>query len=327
MHPARALPTHGELVGEAAARLAAAGIDTARLDAEVLLAFALGLSRSAVYARLSELAPAAVAMRLTELVDRRVRREPIAYITGVQEFWSLPFAVTPAVLIPRPETEQLVETVCELAQRWRAALLRGRSAPEVRSDVDDTRFSAAPQRYGHAEARPSSADREVAGISICDIGTGSGCVAVALARELPGARVVAVDISPDALAIARRNAATHGVRERISFVESDVFDALGTTRFDVVVSNPPYLRPGDRLCPEIGFEPPTALEAELHGLGIIRRLIAEAPHRLSPGGWLVMEIGADQADAVRAIATEHGLANVAIEHDLAGLPRVLVAQV
>ena len=197
----------------------------------------------------------------------------------------------------------------------------------MRSNLDDARSSAAPQRYGRAEARPSSADREGAGISICDIGTGSGCIAVALARELPDAHILACDISTDALAVARRNAATHGVSERITFVQSDVFDALGTARFDVVVSNPPYLRPGDRLCPEIGFEPQAALEAGPDGLGVIRRIIAEAPRRLSPGGWLVTEIGADQADAIRAIAIEHGLANVAIEHDLAGLPRVLVAQV
>ena len=323
MNPARALPTYAELIADATARLAAAGIDTARLDAEVLLGFALEVSRSAVYARLPELAAPEIAMRLSGLVDRRTRREPIAYITGVQEFWSLPFAVTPTVLIPRPETELLVEIVRAVAHGWRAALPRGRSAAQQRSSALHEGLSAPPVRYGRAEARPSSG----AGMSICDVGTGSGCIAIALACELPEAQIVAVDVSTDALAVAQRNAAMHGVDGRITFVQSDVFDGLRPALLDVIVSNPPYLSPGERECPEIAFEPQTALEAGPDGLAVIRRIVAAAPGRLRPGGWLVMEIGAHQAEAVRAVAEQHGLVSVAIEQDLAGLPRALVAQV
>jgi len=178
-------------------------------------------------------------------------------------------------------------------------------------------------RYGRAEARPSSG----AGMSICDVGTGSGCIAIALACELPEAQIVAVDVSTDALAVAQRNAAMHGVDGRITFVQSDVFDGLRPALLDVIVSNPPYLSPGERECAEIAFEPQSALEAGPDGLAVIRRIVAAAPGRLRPGGWLVMEIGAHQAEAVRAVAEQHGLVSVAIEQDLAGLPRALVAQV
>jgi len=270
------------LLAAAAPRLAVAGIDSARLDAELLLAHALGLDRTRLYARLRDAVADDAAARFAALLMRRARREPVAYLTGEQEFWSLPFEVGPAVLIPRPETELLVE-------------LAGRLAPPP--------------------------------VAILDVGTGSGCIAVALARELEAARITATDLSPDALAVARRNAARHGVAARLSFVAGDVYAGLpAAARFDLIASNPPYLAPGDAVSPELAFEPGAALWAGADGLDVIRRLLAGAPPRLRPGGHLLVEIGAAQAEPVRALAQASGLAEARVVADLAGLPRVLVAR-
>jgi release factor glutamine methyltransferase len=290
--------TVDELLAGAELRLAAAGIDTARLDAEVLLAWAISADRTALYARLHEPVPPMAATRFAGALERRCRREPIAYITGTQEFWSLPFAVSPAVLIPRPETELLVEIACRL--------LRPAAAPR---------------------ARTTPVSRLPSPVRICDVGTGSGCIAVAIARELAGARVTALDVSPDALALARVNAAAHAVDERITWVESDLFAALpAAASFDVLVSNPPYLAPDDAVSPELAFEPTAALAAGADGFDVIRRLICAAPSRLRPGGWLVMEIGVGQVDAVLLLAENAGLERIVIEPDLAGIPRALVAR-
>lgn len=283
--------TAAALLRAASERLAAAGIDTARLDAEVLLGHVLGLSRAGVYARLRDEVGDDAAARFEALLARRARRAPVAYLTGAQEFWSLPFFVSPDVLIPRPETELIV---------WSAARERRSSGRRV-----------------------SGAD---APHSILDVGTGSGCIAVALARELPDARITAVDVSPAALAVARRNAARHGVAERIAFVESDVYDALpADATFDLIASNPPYLAPGDDASPELAFEPQSALQAGADGLDVIRRLLAGASARLRPDGLLLVEIGAGQADAVLALAGAAGL-TARVEPDLAGIPRLLVAR-
>ncbi len=235
------------------------------------------------------------------LIERRRRREPVAYLIGEQEFWSLPFTVTPDVLIPRPETEMLVS----------AALEGGAPAAPVASGRGDS-MQQAPR-----ERRPPA---------LLDIGTGSGCIAVALARELSDARITAVDCSLAALDVARTNATRHGVAERIIFLAGDLYEPLpdGAT-FDLIVSNPPYLAPGDPASPELAFEPRSALQAGADGLDVVRRLIAGAPARLVPGGRLLVEIGAGQADAVQALATAVGF-QVRVEPDLAGIPRLLVAQ-
>jgi release factor glutamine methyltransferase len=341
MPAALAMVTHTELLRAGAERLRAAGIDTARLDAEVLLAFALGVERAGLYTRLHAAAAADVTARFGAFVDRRARREPVAYITGVQEFWSLPFAVMPAVLIPRAETELLVEIVCRLmrapldsADESRSA--GGRSGPSTRSGrtvdglSDGSDFGGAGRTLesvsdGPDSVRPEPVDgrRRV----ICDIGTGSGCIAIALARELPAAHVVGLDISAAALRVAARNAAAHGVGDRVELVASDLFDGLDSdARFDIVVSNPPYLRPGDATSPELAREPPAALLAGADGLAVIRRLLAAAPTRLRPGGWVVMELGCGQDAAVRELAQAAGFTDVAVEADLAGIARVLLAR-
>jgi len=278
--------TAAALLRAASERLAAAGIDTARLDAEVLLGHVLGRTRAGLYARLNETVSDEAAPRFAALLDRRARREPVAYLTGEQEFWSLPFIVSPDVLIPRPETELIVSS----AIPWRAALPRGQ-APRV-----------------------------------LDVGTGSGCIAVALAREIADAQGTAVDVSAAALAVARRNAERHGVAERIEFRASDVYAGLpADATFDLIVSNPPYLAPGDQHSPELVFEPRAALDAGADGLDVIRRLLAGAPARLRPDGLLLVEIGAGQADAVLALASAARL-TARVEPDLAGIPRLLVAR-
>jgi|SRR5579862_607092 len=285
------MSTYAELLQTAEARLHTSGVGTPRLDSELLLARAATITRTGLYGRLQTDVPAEIASAFEALLARRARREPLAYITGAQEFWSLSFAVSPAVLVPRPETELLVELACELLER------------------------AAAERAG---PEPTW---------ICDVGTGSGCIAVALAQELPDARVVAVDVSVDALAVAERNAAEHGVADRILCVESDLFDGLDpSTRFDAIVSNPPYLAPADFTQPELRFEPHTALSGGSDGLEAISRLIEAAPGRLHTGGWLIVEIGAGQAKDADELARAAHLAEVRVVPDLAGLPRALVAR-
>jgi release factor glutamine methyltransferase len=277
--------TIGEWQRRAARRLEAAGIEPAEtlLEAEVLLRHVLGLNRAQLLARRADRLPAQAAAQLTPLLDRRLAREPLAYITGRREFFGLEFTVDRRVLIPRPETEGLVERVIGLAH----------GAP-----------------------------------AIVDVGTGSGCIAVGLAVHLPSARLTAVDVSAEALALARLNAARHGVAERISFVQGDLLSALGD-RFDIIVSNPPYILSAEiaTLQPEITrYEPHTALDGGGDGLDVIRCLLRQARVRLKPGGALVLEIGAGQGQAVAALARAAlPGARVTVEHDLAGLERYVIA--
>jgi release factor glutamine methyltransferase len=264
-------PTLRARLAQTTWRLNLAGIpgDEARLDAELLLREALGgWDRARLLAHDDETLPAVAADKLEGMVARRAAREPMAYVLGRAEFWGLEFEVTPDVLIPRPETELLVERVIQLV-------------PGARHGV------------GPGEAP----------LQIVDIGTGSGCIAIALALELPGARFAATDTSAAALAVARRNARRHGVVHRIAFLEAafcgDAYDC------DLIVSNPPYVPERDReaLQPEVrDNEPASALFAGQDGLAVIRQLVDRAWHDLGVGsGWLVFEFGAGQADAVRAL--------------------------
>jgi release factor glutamine methyltransferase len=220
------------------------------------------------------------------LIDRRASREPYAYIVGSQEFWGLSFRVTPDVLIPRPETELVVEAALEIL--------------------------------------PAGGT----GVAIADIGTGSGCIAVTLARERPDARVVATDLSDAALAVARQNAASHAVLNRIALQRADLLDGI-TGPFDAIVSNPPYVMDGDRegIQPEVRFEPAAALYAGPDGLDAVRRLVADAPSRLRAAGILIFEFGFGQADAVEQLISQaSGLTMVALRRDLQDIPRVAIAR-
>ena len=298
--PTPGAPTVAETLAVAAATLAAAGVGSPRLDADVLLAAACGTDRAGLYVRSHEIVPPPAAERFAGWLARRADREPVAYILGRQEFWSLDFVVTPDVLVPRPETERLVELTLAVLDKHPLSRMG----------------------EGGGEGDP------LAGCSICDLATGSGCVAVALARELPGATVWALDVSEAALAVAATNTWQHGVADRVHMVRSDLFAAVPGRRFDVIVTNPPYVACGELAGgqPELAYEPRLALDGGETGLDVISRILAAVPDHLVAGGWLMMEIGADQGGAVTALAGRAGLRDVAVYRDYAGLPRVLVGR-
>ena len=280
------------LTCEAARLLAAAGVPDPDRDAELLLLHVLGIERAALHARPERVVPADAAARYRDLVRRRAAREPLQHLTGVQEFWSLPFRVTPAVLIPRPESEGILETLLALP------LPRGPGRPRL-----------------------------------LDLGTGSGCLAIAAAHAFPEARVVATDVSEEALEVARGNASALGVAGRVRFARGDLDAAIpadAPARFDALLSNPPYIAAGDLagLAPEVrDHEPRVALTPGPDALAVHRRILAAAPDRLDPGGWLCVEIGAGQEAAIRALYAAQGRMRLdSIRPDLAGIPRVVVSR-
>lgn len=277
----------GEALAGGRSRLAAAGLEQPHLEAQLLLGHAAGMDRVGLFTRGHETLAAPVQERFRILLAARARRVPLAYLTGEREFWSLRFAVDPHVLIPRPETETLV-----------AAAL----------------------------------DRLAPGAKLVDIGTGSGAVIIAVAREMGRGRWWATDRSPEALAVARVNAATHGLAGRITFACGDLCAPLAGEEgsFDAMVSNPPYIPSADLegLQPEVrDHEPRLALDGGANGLDILTRLVREAPRFLKSRGWLLVEIGAGQAEDVRALAHGTG-AYGALDtcRDLAGHERVIAAQ-
>jgi release factor glutamine methyltransferase len=276
--------TVGSLV-DAAVRLLAGRSPTARMDAELLLAAELGVGRAVLRAHPERVPPPAALARFEAALARRAAGEPVAYVLGRKEFWSLELEVGPDVLVPRPETECLVE------------LALARLPPGTGGEV-------------------------------LDLGTGSGAIGLAIAAERPGVRVCLTDVSRSALATAERNAERLGLGN-VSFALGDWFGALDAAdRFDVIVSNPPYLAADDPhlAAPELGREPRGALVAGPGGLEALAALIAGAPAHLRPGGWLLVEHGATQGPAVRALFGRAGLAQVATAPDLAGLDRVTLGR-
>ena len=274
-----------ECVADARRRLRAAGVpsDEADLDARLLAEHVLGWTTERFFADAGAPTPPNFDSRFDALIARRAAREPFAYIVGHQEFWGLRIEVTPDVLIPRPETELIVEAACAMLQ-------------------------------------------EVPAPSVADVGSGSGCLAVAIALER-AASIVATDVSDAALTVARRNAARLGVGGLIAFRRTDLLEAIDE-RFDLVVSNPPYVREGDRagIQPEVRFEPAAALYAGIDGLDVIRRLVPQAASRLKPGGTLIFEFGFGQADAVsELISSAAGLRMIGLRRDLQDIPRVAIA--
>jgi release factor glutamine methyltransferase len=259
------------------------GLATPRLDAELLAAHAFGLPRVQLYAQFDRPLEGAELAAFRELVRRRQGGEPVAYITGRKEFWSLELAVDPRVLIPRPDTETAVEE----------ALAR---LPE-----------------------------DAAG-RVADVGTGSGAIALALGRARPGAALFATDLSPEALAVAGANAARLGIA--ITFLQGDLLEPLRPhAPFDLIAANLPYVRSGDiaGLAPEVQCEPRLALDGGADGLGLVRALVVAAPALLAPGGALVLEIGAGQAEATAALCAAAGLADVRTRRDLGDVERVVSA--
>lgn len=277
---AAGLTTVGAQLRAATATLAAAGVEPARVDAEWLLADVLRVPRLMLHLALDRVLPGDVLARYTEVVDRRARREPLQQILGWEEFHGLRLRITPDVLVPRPETELLVE--------WALELL----APGA------TR--------------------------VLDVGTGSGCIACAIAAERPAVRVVATDISLAAAALARRNAADLGLSARVHVVAADLLDGL-RGGWDLIVANPPYLPSAllPALMPEVArHEPARAVDGGPDGLATLRALLARAPAALRPGGALVLETaGAGQTACVAAAMREAGLAGVTVRRDLRGVDR------
>lgn len=277
-----------ELYNQTVARLQQAGIPDASFEAELLLQYFLGIRRVDIYLTRTEPTPAEL-QEFDLILKRRLAREPLAYITGEQEFWSLSFEVSPAVLIPRPETELLIEKV-------------------IGGISDPANFAG----------------------RILDLGTGSGVIAVVLARELPQAEVITVDKSGEALDLARRNIKRHGVEGRVSLVNSDWFGSLRQeAEFDIIVSNPPYVsvQVRESLQPELEFEPGDALFAGDGGLGAYQIIIPQCRSFMKSDGSLLLEIGYDQAETISGmIATAPGLFLSEIVNDYAGLPRVAVVK-
>ena len=281
-----------QVLSDAEQRLLLAGIETARVDAEVLLGHGLAMTREQLWIR-SDLSLNEVQIRqYNELLRRRLMREPVAYITGRREFWSLEFEVSPDVLIPRPETERLVEIALALAQALPCA-----------------------------EA-----------FQILDIGTGSGAIAISLAKELPPAATSAIDDSSAALEVARANAARHNVTERVHFFHGDLFEHLGgcAGRFDLIVSNPPYIRSADidELEPEVSsWEPRGALDGGADGLAFYRRIARAAHDYMAPNGVIAMEVGAGMGEEVVSLFSDRGYyTGLTIFPDYAGRDRVVVAR-
>jgi release factor glutamine methyltransferase len=267
---------------------AALELPTARLDAEIMVAHVLGLDRVHLYMDLDRPLSAAELASVRALVVRRRRREPVAYLTGQREFYRRAFEVSNAVLIPRPDTECLVERALALLPK-------------------------------DATAR------------VLDLCTGSGAIAISLAAERPAIRVDATDLSPEALLVAERNARRHGVSERVTFQQGDLFAALRERHgYDMIVANPPYVRSVDlpTLAPELGHEPELALVAGVSGLDVLDRLCAQAPSWLGTDGVLLFEVGQGQAsDVLAALRQDATLGDFVAHVDLGGIERVVEARV
>jgi release factor glutamine methyltransferase len=309
---------------EAFAELRAAGVPAHTLAAELLLLHVLGHDRTWLYAHPEEQVSTADAERFFALISRRANGEPTQHLTGKQEFWGLEFEVNPDVLIPRPETEHVIEVALD-------------------------RLAVRELRAGRRQTTTGE------GFWIADVGTGSGCIAIALAKELPGAKFCATDISQKALVVARRNAARHSVADRIDFIEGDLLNAFSVVgaqlypergrgnaapllgkdaphesrSFDLIVSNPPYVdrREAAALPREVReHEPEVALYGGEEGYELYDALIAQAAQHLKPGGILVLELGHNSLPAVRPLLDAAPWTNVGVTNDLAGIPRVLAAE-
>lgn len=263
-------------------RFTEAGITAARLEAQILLAHVLGCTRMQLYTGFDRPLGDAELASYRGLIKRRLAGEPVSYLVGETEFWGLPFHVEPSVLVPRPDTETVIE-VARAARPDRAAPCR-----------------------------------------ILDLCTGSGVIAVSLAREYPAAQVVATELSPAAAALARRNAARNAVADRVDVRDGDLFEPVRGERFDLIAANPPYIASPviPTLSPEVRREPVIALDGGPDGLAFYDRICAEAREHLVPGGAIVLEHGFDQADAVRARLIAAGFTGVALVHDLGKNPRV-----
>jgi release factor glutamine methyltransferase len=308
------------------AQLRTANISSHTLAAELLLLHATGRTRTSLYSHPEDQLSESESQKYFSMIERRAAGVPTQHLTGKQEFWGLEFEVTPDVLIPRPETEHVIEVALD------------------RLALRDLRSKQSQNMSGE-------------GLLIADIGTGSGCIAIALAKEVPEARIYALEISPAALTVAQRNATRLGFADRITFLESDLLEKLSVVGaqyaapllgkqpssevhespvtshrspfFDLIVSNPPYIarREASTLAPEVrDHEPAIALFGGEEGYELYADLITQSAAHLKPGGILVLELGHDSLPAVRPLLDTPAWANVGVANDLAGIPRVLSAE-
>jgi release factor glutamine methyltransferase len=282
-----------------------AGVPSHTLAAELLLLYVTEHDRAWIYGHPEEILSESAVRAYSDLLARRASGVPTQHLTGKQEFWGLEFEVTPDVLIPRPETEHLIEVALD------------------RLAVRELRAGRQPRLNGE-------------NITLVDIGTGSGCIAIALAKELPAATVYAMDISRPALDVARRNATRHGFSDRIQFIESNLLENFLTrsdpatpSQFDLIISNPPYigLREAATLPIEVReHEPQSALFGGEEGYELYGALILQSAQRLKPGGLLVLELGYNSLAAVEPLLATSQWTNISVTNDLAGIPRVLSAE-
>lgn len=285
----------GEALKNGIARLTSANVPSPRMNAELLLMFTLGRDRAFLYGHPEHELTEEEGQRHNQALAQRMTGIPAQYITGHQEFWGMDLIVSPAVLIPRPETEHVVETVLDLVQR---------TFPEQ-------------SRKGHSPAK----------LRIVDVGTGSGCIALALAKELPNAEIYAIDISVAALEIARANAARLQLSDRVIFHETDLLAEFEPESFDFVISNPPYVGESEKDTVQMEvrkFEPRAAVFAGAKGIEVIERLIPQAERTLRLGGQLIMEISGTIAKDVQERLKDWS--EVQITNDLQGIPRVTSAK-
>lgn len=330
------------------------GIEKPRLDAELILAHVLDVPRIQLIIDAARPLVASELAAYKTLILRRHAHEPLAYLLGQREFWSLPLSVTPHVLIPRPDTECLVERVlefidaskkntlpcwlkpavsdysCEVLDEKRAYYEAIEAAERAHETTDN---GATPDPAPHdAGDPPSHTDKRR--WTIADIGTGSGAIALAIASELPveERKIIAIDISCEALSVAQSNAQKLALEDNVNFIHSDLFEnyskisELSIEKFDIIVSNPPYIKTSEMasLMPEVKREPKLALEAGCDGLDVYRRLVPEAYRRLTEGGMLIVEIGSTQGQSVAELFQNAGFLNVRILNDYADLPRNVV---
>lgn len=281
-----------QLYEDTVSKLRQVGIDDAVVDAVLLFEFCFGLTRSQLFLHGAEEVPAESLHGFYSVLDRRLSREPLHYITGIREFWSLDFIVSPAVLVPRPETEFVLDTVLAIMKK---------------------------HGYCHGP--------------VLDMCTGSGVIAVVLARELDGCNVAAVDNSTDALLIAQQNIYKFGLEKNITLICSDLFTALRQeVQYEIIVANPPYIAEEDMigLQPEVrDWEPRSALTSGPEGLNVIERMADQAYRHLLPGGWLFVEIGSDQGEKIKDLFTDHTSKeydSVAVLTDWSGRSRLLQAR-
>jgi release factor glutamine methyltransferase len=283
-------------------RLREAGIPSYTLAAELLLLSVTGRDRTWLYAHPEDEITGEQEARLLSLVERRANGEPTQYLTGKQEFWALEFEVTPDVLIPRPETEHVIEVALD-------------------------RLAVREIRAGRKQTLSGE------GLRVADVGTGSGCIAIALAKDLPGAKFLATDVSTAALKVAERNAERHGFSDRIEFVNTNLLEGVSSpeseTRFDLIASNPPYIsrREGPTLQREVReHEPEVALYGGEEGYELYAALVSQSAALLIPGGIVVLELGHDSLPAVQPLFETPEWTRVGVTNDLAGIPRVIAAE-